>query len=742
MRPQLSREPLATRDREAELRLALPHDVRDDPLQRLPHGELAPAVPDLEPVGQREAVFHDVVVEQRHARLEGERHGRAIFHPQEHRQGIDHDVVHLHPLHHGGGRRAVPVVRRVAPPAGRRRTLAHHGAIPVAAQRPAEQRIHAEHAAQPRRQVAVPVPDVQHVAIALQHGRAELLRQPDPPTRPEQRGEIGVAELRVTAEHLVAPLAVQQHLHTRVLGGPHDAPLRVVGHLPERHVLVPRHAREGLQEVVGRGEHEVRVGADRVRHRQRILPLVDLPLLVACREGVEAVPQGLGRVRLLAPDLPDQGHDRRRIEPARETAPHRHVADQVPPRRRQEQLTQPVDPRRVQLPVLGRRLEPPVGPRREPPGRRVQRERVGRRQRLHRREQGALAVVAIGVDQEAHHGLVVGPRLQAGVGKQRFDLGGEDERPRGRGIIERLDPEAVAGAEQPAPRTVPHGEREHAVEPRETVLTPPPVGLQQHLGVGARGEAVPQRLELGAQLLMVVDLAVEYDPDVGVAHREGLQAPVGQVEYREAPVAQPQRDGSGGIPSVGVGQKRVPEPAPPTLGPGEQEPLAVRPPMPLAIVHLLQRGHVDRSREADDPYDPAHRPVTSAASPRSGGQRVEPAHRHRAGRESRTMPTAVSTGPGRTCGAPSTAVRAAYVLSPGEARVSRAPPGLDDATGHRNRRYLSGTGRLRSYRRCPSADSRRGRSARSTASSPRRSPDCPLAGGNRARTRSRSRGRR
>src|SRR5438094_8095194 len=97
---------------------------------------------------------------------------------------------------------------------------------------------------------------------------------------------------------------------------------------------------------------------------------------------------------------------------------------------------------------------------------------------------------------------------------------------------------------------------------------------------------------------MVVDLAVEYDPDVGVAHREGLQAPVGQVEYREAPVAQPQRDGSGGIPSVGVGQKRVPEPAPPTIGPGEQGPLAVRPPRPVAIVPILQWVPVIRPSDA------------------------------------------------------------------------------------------------------------------------------------------------
>ena len=219
--------------------------------------------------------------------------------------------------------------------------------------------------------------------------------------------------------------------------------------------------------------------------------------------------------------------------------------------------------------------------------------------------------------QKAHHRLVVGLRREARVREQGFDLGGEDERPRRGRVVEGLDPEAVAGAEQPAPRTVPHGEREHAVEPPETVFAPPPVGLQQHFRIGAGGEAMPQRLELGAQLLMIVDLAVKHDPDVGVAHRQGLQAPVGQIENRQASVSQSHRDGSGRVPPVGVGQKRVSEPVPSAVRPRQQEPLAIRPPMPLAIVHPLQRGHVDRSREADDPYDPAHRAATPAGSPRS-----------------------------------------------------------------------------------------------------------------------------
>src|SRR5256886_5809726 len=114
---------------------------------------------------------------------------------------------------------------------------------------------------------------------------------------------------------------------------------------------------------------------------------------------------------------------------------------------------------------------------------------------------------------------------------------------------------------------------------------------------------------------MIVDLAVERDPDVGATHRQRLQTPVGEIEDRQPTVPQAHGDRSAGIPPVRVGQERVPEPVPPAIRPPEQIPLAVGPPVQLPIVHALQGGHVDWTREANDPYDPAHRAATPAGSP-------------------------------------------------------------------------------------------------------------------------------
>src|SRR3989440_8486585 len=115
---------------------------------------------------------------------------------------------------------------------------------------------------------------------------------------------------------------------------------------------------------------------------------------------------------------------------------------------------------------------------------------------------------------------------------------------------------------------------------------------------------------------MIVDLAVEHDPDVGATHRQRLQARVGEIEDRQPTVPEAQGDRSAGTPRVGGGQNGVPEPAPPAIRPPEQVPLAVGPPVQLPIVHALQGGHVDWTGEANDPYDPAHRAATPAGSPR------------------------------------------------------------------------------------------------------------------------------
>ena len=66
------------------------------------------------------------------------------------------------------------------------------------------------------------------------------------------------------------------------------------------------------------------------------------------------------------------------------------------------------------------------------------------------------------------------------------------------------------------------------------------VAVNDHFGVRARPEVVPALLELGPQLLEVVDFAVEDDPDrlVGIGHR--LVA-AGEIDDRQPPETQADR---------------------------------------------------------------------------------------------------------------------------------------------------------------------------------------------------------
>ena len=85
---------------------------------------------------------------------------------------------------------------------------------------------------------------------------------------------------------------------------------------------------------------------------------------------------------------------------------------------------------------------------------------------------------------------------------------------------------------------VPERERPHAVEALDAVVAPLLVGGEHDLGVGLRPEAVAVRLELSAQLDVVVDLAVVEELQRAVLARERLAASVGQVDDREPRVAE------------------------------------------------------------------------------------------------------------------------------------------------------------------------------------------------------------
>jgi len=89
---------------------------------------------------------------------------------------------------------------------------------------------------------------------------------------------------------------------------------------------------------------------------------------------------------------------------------------------------------------------------------------------------------------------------------ERLDLAREIEDSVDLGVVEGFDPEAIAGAEKRLRLFVPDREGEHAAEVVDAVRTPLLVGAERDLGV--RGRAEPPAAQLGAQLDVVVDLAV------------------------------------------------------------------------------------------------------------------------------------------------------------------------------------------------------------------------------------------
>src|SRR5207237_215636 len=129
--------------------------------------------------------------------------------------------------------------------------------------------------------------------------------------------------------------------------------------------------------------------------------------------------------------------------------------------------------------------------------------------------------------------------LRLAIAPEGTRLAREHEPAAARAVVERLDPEAVARAEEPASRAVPEGERPHDVEALDAAGTPLAVGGEDVLGVGRAAEAMALRRELAAQLSVVVDLAVVDELERAVLARERLQARVGEVDDREP--AEPER---------------------------------------------------------------------------------------------------------------------------------------------------------------------------------------------------------
>ena len=156
------------------------------------------------------------------------------------------------------------------------------------------------------------------------------------------------------------------------------------------------------------------------------------------------------------------------------------------------------------------------------------------RQHLHAAEERLRRVIDEAVREVVEHELLVHLRFHRAEREQPLDLGRERERATVVDVDERLDPVAVAAAEQHAAPRVPERERPHPVEAVEAVLAPLLVRVHDDFRVGVRAEAVAVRLELAPQLDEVVDLAVEGDPDRPVLVAERLVSRSREVLDREA----------------------------------------------------------------------------------------------------------------------------------------------------------------------------------------------------------------
>src|SRR5206468_2114194 len=74
--------------------------------------------------------------------------------------------------------------------------------------------------------------------------------------------------------------------------------------------------------------------------------------------------------------------------------------------------------------------------------------------------------------------------------RQRLELGGEGERGAGGRIVKRLDPERIAGEDEPPPLRVPESDREHPAELADEARPELLVEMNERLGVGGRAESM------------------------------------------------------------------------------------------------------------------------------------------------------------------------------------------------------------------------------------------------------------
>ena len=188
-----------------------------------------------------------------------------------------------------------------------------------------------------------------------------------------------------------------------------------------------------------------------------------------------------------------------------------------------------------ELPVAA---EPPVAGHLHPPV--AAEEVVGRRELPHPLE-GRARAGHVAVGQVVGDPGRVRPRLDPRILENGLGLRREAE---GLGVLlvaQGLLPQAIARQEELAPGGVPDGEGEHAPEELQAADPVFLVEMEDHFRVGAGAEPVAASHQVGPEVLEIVDLPVEDDPDRAVLVRHRLVAGGAEIDDAEAPVRKAHR---------------------------------------------------------------------------------------------------------------------------------------------------------------------------------------------------------
>ena len=145
----------------------------------------------------------------------------------------------------------------------------------------------------------------------------------------------------------------------------------------------------------------------------------------------------------------------------------------------------------------------------------------------------------VAVGQQSRQLGEVRTEVDARIRSERFGFRREDEASVvGQGPIQRLFTNPVPHQQQAVAARVVYGEREHTVQGVETLGTERQVLFEDHFGVRGGPKRRAPRGETGAQVLEIIDLAVEDEVHPAASRHERLGRPLGEVDDLEASVGE------------------------------------------------------------------------------------------------------------------------------------------------------------------------------------------------------------